>query len=239
MSASQPPLKERAFRELRALLLEGGLPAGTILSERQLVAHLEMSKTPIRVALERLERDGFIEILPQRGVRVRALTPKEVADLFDLRIALESWVCERVAATHQGETLDELRAIVAEQEKAADAADQTTFSRLDADFHDLLCQLSDNDAVVAVMRQQRDKLFRVIGQVLHKNPRRVDQSWRDHLALVEHLERGDAEGAIARLRGHLVYGRDILPSMEPEPARPFGRRALPLPATSGGASAEG
>ena len=68
------PLKEQAYRQLLALLMSGELTPESSWSERSLAARLGMSKTPIRVALERLDRDGFIEILPQSGVRLRELT---------------------------------------------------------------------------------------------------------------------------------------------------------------------
>src|SRR5215218_510037 len=111
------PLKEQAFQALRALILNGDLPAGSFISERQLVVQLEMSKTPIRVALERLERDGFVEILAQRGVRVRELTDAEIADHYELRGAVETWAVRRAAERRTPEDVAALRAHVAALEE--------------------------------------------------------------------------------------------------------------------------
>src|SRR6185437_11004753 len=60
-------LKERAYEEIRRLIVSGRLAAGTFLTERQLAAQLGMSKTPVRSALERLETEGFVRISPQQG----------------------------------------------------------------------------------------------------------------------------------------------------------------------------
>src|SRR3954453_8796698 len=114
------PLKEQAYQQLLDLLMSGELTPDAFWSERQLAARLGMSKTPIRVALERLDRDGFVEILPQRGVRLRELTEDEAVDHYDFRIALETWNVRRVAERVNARELRDLRRIVARQEKLLD-----------------------------------------------------------------------------------------------------------------------
>lgn len=217
-------LKERAYEQLRALVLSDELPVGAITSERQLVARMEMSKTPIRVALERLERDGLIEILPQRGVRVRALTDKEVADHFDLRIALETWVAARLAHLLSDAVRQRLHAALDEQRDALDADDLDRFRLADADFHDLLAQLTGNDEIVRTMRVQRERLSRIVHRILEREPRRAQESLAEHAAIVAALEARDDEQAAARMREHLRWGRRFLVGTDEGPPAP----SLPL-----------
>ena len=66
-------LKDRAYEELKTLILSEALPPGSFLSERALGQKLGMSKTPVRSAIERLENEGFVSVSPQQGVVVRAL----------------------------------------------------------------------------------------------------------------------------------------------------------------------
>jgi DNA-binding GntR family transcriptional regulator len=202
-------LKERAFQELRSLLLAGEFPEGTILSERRLVARMKMSKTPIRVALERLARDGFVEILPQRGVRVRGLSDKEIADHFDLRIALESWVVDRLARARDPE-LERLHAILDVQRRAVEAGDFEGYATQDAEFHDCLAVLTGNDEVVRVMRLQRERLFRIIRRIHEDAPDRPRMGVEEHVGIVAALEAEDPELAVERMRDHLHWGRRFL-----------------------------
>ena len=90
-------LKERAYDEIKRLILTGDLTPGTFLAERQLAARLGMSKTPVRSALERLESEGFISISPQQGAIIRDLSLDEIADQYEIRTALETFVVRTVA----------------------------------------------------------------------------------------------------------------------------------------------
>ena len=90
-------LKDQAYENLKNLILEEVFAPGTFLSERQLAARLDMSKTPIRSALERLETEGFVTVSPQQGIVVRESSLREIVDLFDIRIALEVFVVQSIA----------------------------------------------------------------------------------------------------------------------------------------------
>ena len=215
-NAAATSLKERAYTELRALLLSGELPPGSLISERQLVGRFAFSKTPIRVALERLERDGFVEILPQRGVRVRGLTDKEIADHFDLRVALETWVVRRLANASEPLDWSDVRAALEDQREAVGAADRERYARTDADFHDRLAVLAGNDEIVRVIRIQRERLFRIILEIHENDPRRPAISLREHRGIVAAIRRRDADKAEARMRDHLGWGRRFLLSREGE-----------------------
>src|SRR5262245_27959269 len=90
-------LKERAYERLKHGLLNNDYPPGTFLSERQLAENLGMSKTPVKAALERLESEGFITVSPQQGIVVRELSVSEIADLYEIRAALESFTLKSLA----------------------------------------------------------------------------------------------------------------------------------------------
>ncbi len=90
-------LKERAYVEIKRGILSGKLAAGSFLAERQLAAQLGMSKTPVRSALERLESEGLLSISPQQGAIIRDLAVTEVADQYEIRMAIESFVVRALA----------------------------------------------------------------------------------------------------------------------------------------------
>ena len=85
-------LKERAYAEIKRRILGGKLAPGPFLAERQLAAQLGMSKTPVRSALERLESEGFLSISPQQGAIIRDLSVPEIADQYEIRMAIEAFV---------------------------------------------------------------------------------------------------------------------------------------------------
>ena len=97
VSSAQASLKQQAYRQLKRLILAGALPAGTVLSVRQLAVQLEMSRTPVHAAIERLEADGLVTLAPQHGVTVREMSLQDIVNHFQIRQALEPFVLERLA----------------------------------------------------------------------------------------------------------------------------------------------
>ena len=206
------PLKEQAYRHLLDLLMSDEVPPGTFLSERQLVARLGMSKTPIRVALERLDRDGFVDILPQRGVRLRELTEPEIVDYYDFRIALESWVVKRVATEHDAREVRELRRIVERQRKMLETGRGDVvrhYIELDAALHQTLAEIAGNAEIIRVLETQRDKLARVMSAILTRDPEWLQSTTGEHEAIVDAIERGDGEAAEREIVAHLEHGREF------------------------------
>lgn len=203
-------LKDQAYEILKSLILDGELQTGSFLSERALAVQLGMSKTPIKAALERLEQERFISISPQQGVFVREISFDEIKDHYEIRIALEGFVTQRLAtrlADNQfkklEENLDTMRTQIAEESR-------TYAMYTDADFHLLLCSFYGNEEIARVMRHQREKLFRVVTKLQEHHPNRMRESLDEHTAVVEALKNGDGELAATEMLNHLNNGRRLL-----------------------------
>src|SRR4051794_17827836 len=173
-------MKERAYAELKRLILDGALAPGSFLAERQLAARLGMSKTPVRSALERLESEGFLSISPQQGAIVREVSLHEVADQYEIRQAIESFVVRTLAGKLSPEQVALLRANLDAQRLNLKAGDVTRGAALDGEFHGLFCEFLGNQEILRVMRQLRDKTHRLISQVFKLNPGRLASSYAEH-----------------------------------------------------------
>ena len=90
-------LVDRIYRSLREAILAGAHPPGARLKLSALAGDLGVSTTPVREAISRLEKVGLVEVVPYVGPQVRAVTPTEAADLYDVRMALEG-LAARLAA---------------------------------------------------------------------------------------------------------------------------------------------
>jgi len=203
-------LKERAYAELKQLIQNVTFEPGSFLSERQLAGQLGMSKTPVKAALERLEMEGFIAVSPQQGIVVRELSVHEVADQFEIRLALESHVLRSVAGRLTDEQATELKANIRQQKQAAKRRDVPRLVALDAEFHMLFCQFHGNREIQRVMSQLREKIHRVIGRVFVQQPARLMTSCDEHEAISDAVLAGDADLSVRRIEEHLNYGRQFL-----------------------------
>lgn len=217
MSDAAPPsrLQSRAYHELRRLIVKGEFPPGTFLSERQLAVQFGMSKTPIHVALERLEAEGFVTISAQQGIVVRGMSVEDILDHYELREAIESWVVRRVAGRLSAADQTRLRENIAQQETALADGDLRTLMKLDEELHYLLCSFLNNREIMTTMERLRDKIHLVINRVTDTDRARPAESVVEHLGIVEAVIAGQGALAADLVTAHLEEGKRRL--LNPEP----------------------
>jgi DNA-binding GntR family transcriptional regulator len=209
-SSGRGLLKERAYAEIKRRILRGDFPPSTFLSERHLAGELAMSKTPVRAALERLEQEGFVTISPQQGIIIRDLSVHDIADQYEIRSALETYVVRTVAGRLTPAQVGRLQANLDAQQANCGARDVRHGVALDAEFHNLFCEFLGNREILRVVGQLREKVHRVISQVYTLNAARMASSYEEHKAIADAVIRGDAALAVRRVEEHLEYGKRCL-----------------------------
>ena len=127
-------LKQRAYDELKRLILSGELAAGTVQSVRQLAAQLDMSKTPVHAAIERLEAEGLVTLAPQQGVVVRELSVRDIVSHYEIRQALEPFVMRRLAGRLTASQIDLLRENQVRHRDLAEQGLAAELIKVDAEF---------------------------------------------------------------------------------------------------------
>lgn len=200
-------LQSRAYAELRRLIASGEFPAGMFLSERQLAIQLEMSKTPVHVALERLESEGFVTISAQQGIVVRGLSVEDIVDHYELREAIESYAVGRLAGRLTETQRVNLAQSLTRQDAALKKGDVAEMIDLDAGFHLLLASFLGNRQIIATMEQLRDKIRQVIVRVTSLNHQRLHESVAEHRGIAEAVLNGDAKLAAKLAASHLEAGK--------------------------------
>lgn len=204
-----PPsrLQSRAYAELRRLIATGEFPPGTFLSERQLALQFGMSKTPIHVALERLESEGFVTISAQQGIVVRGMSVDDIVDHYELREAIEAWVVRRMAGKLSTEQEAKLRDNIAQQKLALEADDLVKLMHLDEQMHYLLCSFLNNREIISTMERLRDKIHQVILRVTDTDSTRPAESFDEHVGIVEAVCAGNGLLAADLMTAHLEAGK--------------------------------
>ncbi|WP_448809047.1 GntR family transcriptional regulator [Agromyces bauzanensis] len=201
------------YGELRNLVVSGELDPANRFSEAELAMRLEVSRTPVREALQRLEGDGLV-YAQGRGVRVRTLDPQQLGEIFAARAGLEGWAlflaARRVAA---GEVAPaRLKAVTA----LADAAHEHTVSgdlarAADANraFHEAAAALCENGVVIDTLARWWDQIT-VSTRRSIQAPHRVHEVDREHRAIIDALRAGDADAARTAAESHSLATRDSL-----------------------------
>jgi DNA-binding GntR family transcriptional regulator len=197
--------------ELKKLILSGELSSSDLLTERMLAAKLDMSRTPIRSAIERLDSEGFITYTPNKGIFISQISLQQVTDFFDFRMALEPYVVKKLAQTTiSEETATWFKENLKGQEKCVSENNFTSFTDLDSEFHKKLVSIYGNQEIISTMERLQDRLNQIALSVLKKDNARIHASYNDHLHIWNCIVKKESDDASAEMLQHLEFGKRIL-----------------------------
>ena len=201
-------LRAEATRAIRAQIVAGTLTPGQLYAIGDVAARLGVSPTPVREALLDLAHEGLIEIIRNRGFRVRIVTDEELDHIYEVRQMLEIPAIERLAGRIPPPVLGSLRSLSERVDAAAERGDITTFLSLDRELHLALLGLLDNPQIVAIVGRLRDQA-RLYGLSRLAGSADLLQTAREHDALLDAIEGGDAATAARLMARHLDHTRGI------------------------------
>jgi DNA-binding GntR family transcriptional regulator len=227
-------LAARLVAELRERIIRWRYPPGYRLTEEDLCREFGVSRSPVREALKVLTVNGFVQQLPRRGYAVRQLDMREIEELYEVRLALEQLVVERLAEREEpGAGLEGLRREWAGLDTANPPSSQT-LARMDEGFHEGLARLLGNDTLVRQLQLINERLL-IFRSIDFESPARVDDTCRQHLAVLERITAGDVAGARAAIQRNIKDGCAIVETAIGDAlARSYLGRGGPAAAHGGG-----
>jgi DNA-binding GntR family transcriptional regulator len=195
-------LAAQAYEQLLDLIMSGALKPGTMIHERRLAEHLNMSRTPLRDALLLLERDGLVSRHGRSGLQIRHLDLAAFMDNLAIRRLLESAAARIAAGRVAPELLDDIRARLAAMLACAAAAapDRAEVRAIDEDLHAAITRAAGNAQMEEIIRTLRRQTLIFD---LRSVPERLEDTCREHLAVVDALAAGSGEAAADAMRTHL------------------------------------
>jgi DNA-binding GntR family transcriptional regulator len=207
-------LPEAAAERLRTLIIEGELPPGARLNERELSERLGVSRTPLREAFRMLAADGLLVQLPNRGAQVVSLSREDARHAFEVMAALEGLSGELAAARVTDDDVDDLRALQKEMEQAHARRDLPNYYRVNRAIHDRINAIAGNPVLSHAFRTLNARLH-----ALRFRSNLVQAKWdhavAEHRSMIEALDARDGERLRDLLVRHLrTKQRAVLETME-------------------------
>jgi GntR family transcriptional regulator, vanillate catabolism transcriptional regulator len=212
---------DRVVAELRGRILTGKLAPGERVVELKFTEQLEVSRTPLRLALGELEREGLLERLPTRGFRVRSFTMDRIADAVDVRGTLEGMAARLVAERGaDADLLAELEQCLATGQRLIDEAvaasqpiEAHAWSEMNLRFHQLLVRGSGNSAIEPVVAfLSRTPMagagaLTLQGVIPELETAFIQRAQNDHVDVVDAIRQGAGARAEAIMREHALRSR--------------------------------
>jgi DNA-binding GntR family transcriptional regulator len=192
-------LRELVYEHLHRAINSGELEPGSFIDQKKLAAELGISRQPLRDALIQLELEGFVTVIPRRGVEVRRLTLDDIRHLYEVIGALESFVLMHAASRVGEPEAQRMHDLNEAMVVAIEAGDFDTYYDLNLAFHDAFLDSSDNRLLLRTVRICKQRLYDF------PRERRFDREWElastgEHEHIVDLVSRARHDEAATYLR---------------------------------------
>lgn len=204
-------IADQIFEQLQDEILSGKYKKGEILSEAKLSEELGVSRTPIREAVRRLEQERILDETG-RGIVVVGISAEDMLDMYDIRIQLEGQAAARAAKNVTDEQLNEMQEVIDLQkfytDKPGDVSNKSNNIRdMDSSFHELLYRASGSVVFHDTLSNIHKKIIK-FRKASVSDKSRAEQSYEEHLAILDALRLHEPELARSRTVQHIINARD-------------------------------
>lgn len=199
-------IRERVYIHIKDLILEGEFKAGDRLVERELAERLNISRTPIREALFRLESQGFVKTVPRKGVIVADISEKEIIEVFTILSSLEVLAAKLAVQKLDDETKGKFIACIKKVEECIKDKREDEYSDLHSEMNHLLYSSAKNSKLYEILSGLSDyiKAFAKLG---YKKTGRAEQSMEEHIKIMEAIVNQETEMAEFLTKIHIENSR--------------------------------
>jgi DNA-binding GntR family transcriptional regulator len=201
--------KNKFYNEIKQQIMENKLKAGQPLVELDYSKKFHISRTPVREVFRKLESENLVTIIPHKGTYVRTFTLRDVEEILDIRIVLESYAASRAAEKIRDEDIFQLEKIKLMIDEAVQSREENLFYQVNKDLHDLILERCDNRRVLQILNSIRNEIYWFI-TITKKIRGRVRSSAVEHNRIIDALIKRDFKSAEKAMIQHLTRTKIVL-----------------------------
>jgi len=195
-------LKEQAYDKLKELIITGAFEPGALHNEKRLAEALGVSRTPVREALLELSREGMVDFVPGKGVKICKFTTQQVREVFEIRRIIEGYVIKKIAAQLTDADIREIDRNISNQENMLASIDRPAFIEYDKQFHIYLASKIKNKQIESILDNLRDQMH-LMGIRAIEDDSRMKKVIEEHRAIYSGLKERNSQKAFDALINHL------------------------------------
>ena len=197
---------ENVYVQLKDAILTGSLRPMERITENKVAASYGLSRTPVREAFRRLETEGLIQVIPQRGSFVSQPSVEDILEIYQIRMPLECMSARIAAERIEVDQLEELETLVNAERARAEGRSAERSLRASARFHAALYACTRNKRLASFLMDMQNQVHRV--RVLWPSTvARLEETWEEHAGILTALRARDGAQAERLMRQHLERAR--------------------------------
>lgn len=203
------PLREMVYEELKMQILTGAIVPGTRMMEVELAEQMGVSRTPIREAIRKLEKEGLVTIEPRRGAYASQISTEDMVEILEVRQNMEGLAAYFAASRMKPDQLAELKAVSQLYNEAVANGDMNSMIKHDTRFHRIIVESCNNKILVQMIEQLQELVLR-FRYIYYDNFRRAENMPEEHRAILEAIEQGDEDAARAAADIHIDRLKELV-----------------------------
>jgi DNA-binding GntR family transcriptional regulator len=202
-------LGEDVYDHLKQAIIDQDIEPGARLVENRIAQMLGISRTPLREALHKLEREDWIEKMPSGGFKVMTLSREDIEETFGIRAVLEAYAARLAAEKHRPSDLIPLEKVMKQFQNCLEKKQTGPLPKINTEFHDLLYAMSDSPRLIKMINQLRAPISRY-RQIILKQEAYAAASCQDHADMLTAMNQRDADRVEALVRSHILKGKQAV-----------------------------
>ena len=188
------PLREVVYEELKMQILTGAIVPGTRMMEVELAKEIGVSRTPIREAIRKLEKEGLVTIEPRRGAYASQISTQDMVEILEVRQNMEGLAAFFAASRMNEDQLEELKEVSKYYNKAVQDGNMEDMIKHDTRFHRIIVESCNNKVLVQMIEQLQELVLR-FRYIYYDNFKRAENMPEEHFEILHAIETKDAEAA--------------------------------------------
>ena len=202
---SRKSLGQHVFENLKQAIVRGEMTPGSRIVESRIADALGISRTPVREAIHKLEREGLLRRLPRGGFTVMSLSREDIEETFGIRSALESYAARLAALRHKEDELLPLEEKVKEYQRCLDNRDLNPLPEINTEFHNRLYAMSRSPKLIKMINDLKDQIYR-FRKILLRVEEMAATINEDHRQMLKAMKKKPSkkESLVTDFEAHLV-----------------------------------
>lgn len=198
-------LSEQAYMIIKEKIVSGKLKQGEVISISAIASLLNISRTPVTNACQKLEMDKFLSIIPKQGIIINTMTIDDAREIYELRAALETYSAKRIFDYLKEEDIEFLQESNKRLKQYIEKREIQGFMEEDTNFHRYLLDKYKNSQIAEIIQKLYERAF-LIGMKSCENISRMEDSLKEHEEIVNAIINKDKEKAIEAIETNIMNG---------------------------------
>ena len=203
------PLREIVYEELKRQILIGEIAPGTRMMEVELADVMGVSRTPVREAIRKLEKEGLVTIEPRKGAYASNISIKDMVDVLEVRQGLEGMAAAIASGKITEQQKEELLQVIENYRVAVDSENVEEIIRYDEKFHSMIVSISGNKTLIQVFSTVQELALR-FRYIYYDDFNRYENMPKEHQRIEEAIFSGDSEKARIAASDHVARLKDFV-----------------------------